>query len=124
LAATAEGVHYPILLALSALLAKIDDNNTRDLAGVLSALADSRAWAFSRPLFSDDKVRPGGSPAGADALRTKLVGLDRAVLAERLRTDRRVLDGALGRVARTLGGSEEEPEAVSGERVERGVREL
>jgi hypothetical protein len=117
-------VHYPVVARLVGLLEGAGEQ-ARALGAVLAPLAESRAWAFSRPLFSDEsKLRAGGAPPGAEALRVAFAAIDRAALGRELGIERNVLDTALNRVGRALGGGEEEPEAVEGERVERGVREL
>jgi len=125
LAATAQGIHYPVLVRLAALLASLPGPNAAALHSVLIPLAESRAWAFARPLFGSEKTRAGGAPPGAEALRSKMANIDRKELAAELGgAERNVLEAALNRVGRALGGGEEEPEVVEGERVERGVREL
>lgn len=133
LASLSQAVHYPVLAALDTRLAELagtvqpgaDADTVMAFCEVIHALADSRAWAFSRPLFaSEDKaVRAHGAPANAAELRAKFAALDATALADVLKVDKATLAGVMGRIGRALGGSEEN-EPAEGERVERGVREL
>ncbi|KAL1407160.1 hypothetical protein Q8F55_006574 [Vanrija albida] len=128
LASTAGALHHPVLVALSAALEREGGGADEDLAALaelVATVAASRAWAFSRPLFAQGKpAQSPAPPAPADDLRARVAALDGPALAARLGADRAVLDAAVARLARTLGSVDEpEPEAT-GERVERGVREL
>lgn len=126
LASFGQGVHYPVLAALDERLgaASATEEAVRALAEVVHALAMSRAWAFSRPLYITDKsTRSSGILHGSSALRDTLFSIDRTALRQALGVDPSTLNGALARLGRALGGSEEN-EPAPGERVERGVREL
>ncbi|BEI82594.1 hypothetical protein CcaverHIS002_0304620 [Cutaneotrichosporon cavernicola] len=99
------------------------------LTTAVDALAASRAWAFG-PLFlqeGEERGMPRPVEGGA-GLRAALAAVEVEDIARALELEdteeRKLLQAAKRRMEGALGRQVDEVEAIPGERVERGVREL
>lgn len=123
----AYALHYPVLVMLAERLHALASPEIEALTAAVDALAASRAWAFG-PLFEAGE-RPLPRPVeGGGELRAALAALEVDDIARALQLEdaeeRKLLQSARRRMEGALGRQVDETEAIPGERVERGVREL
>ncbi|CAK9779795.1 hypothetical protein CC85DRAFT_286292 [Cutaneotrichosporon oleaginosum] len=122
----AYALHHPVLVALGAQLRLLHAPEVDGLREAVDALAVSRAWAFT-PLFGGERGVPRPVERGGE-LRAALGATPPEEIAGALgmedAEERRLLVAALRRMEGALGRQMDEAEAIPGERVERGVREL
>ncbi|BEJ13426.1 hypothetical protein CspHIS471_0306000 [Cutaneotrichosporon sp. HIS471] len=99
------------------------------LTTAVDALAASRAWAFGPLFLQEGEERGMPRPVeGGGELRAALAAVEVGDIAEALELpdteERKLLQAARRRMEGALGRQVDEVEAIPGERVERGVREL
>ncbi|BEJ05941.1 hypothetical protein CcaverHIS641_0304630 [Cutaneotrichosporon cavernicola] len=125
----AYALHYPVLVMLADRLHTLSLPGLEALTTAVDALAASRAWAFG-PLFlqeGEERGMPRPVEGGA-GLRAALAAVEVEDIARALELEdteeRKLLQAAKRRMEGALGRQVDEVEAIPGERVERGVREL
>ncbi len=123
----AYALHHPVLVMLAERLHALVTPALEALTAAMDALAASRAWAFG-PLFGEgERGVPRPVERGGE-LRAALAATEPGDIAGALGMEdaegRKLLQSALRRMEGALGRQVDEAEAIPGERVERGVREL